>query len=215
VVKVGSVWWRERRSIHLSFAAAVARFSLVEGGRTPRITPGSRHEVGWVNAGIVRLLGLATDGKPPRIFTTLARHRGLFRRWLWFAGGLMPGGKLPRKETELVILRVAHNTGCEYEWSHHERIGKRVGLDAGEIARVREGSAAAGWSPRRALVLEAADELHTDGEIGEELWARLAGTFSEVELIELCMLIGHYEMLAMTLNSLRVEPDFVPEGGRS
>jgi hypothetical protein len=33
-------------------------------------------------------------------------------------------------------------------------------------------------------------------------------------LIELCMLIGHYEMLAMTLNSLRVEPDFGPEGSR-
>jgi hypothetical protein len=28
-----------------------------------------------------------------------------------------------------------------------------------------------------------------------------------VRLIELCMLIGHYEMLAMTLNSLGVEPE--------
>jgi alkylhydroperoxidase family enzyme len=83
---------------------------------SPRIRPGSRREIGLVNAGIVRLLGLATGGRPPNIFTTLARHHGLFRRWLWFAGALMPGGKLPRIETELVILRVAHNTGCEYEW---------------------------------------------------------------------------------------------------
>jgi hypothetical protein len=29
-----------------------------------------------------------------------------------------------------------------------------------------------------------------------------------VRLIELCMLIGHYEMLAMTLNTLQVELDF-------
>ena len=29
----------------------------------------------------------------------------------------------------------------------------------------------------------------------------------EVLLIELCMLIGHYEMLAMTLNTLEVEPE--------
>ena len=68
------------------------------------------------------MLGLATGGRPPNIFTTLARHHGLFRRWLWFAGALMPGGKLPRIETELVILRVAHNTGCDYEWGHHERL---------------------------------------------------------------------------------------------
>ena len=34
------------------------------------------------------------------------------------------------------------------------------------------------------------------------LWSRLAAELSEVELIELCLLIGHYEMLAMTLESL-------------
>ena len=176
-------------------------------GRHPRITPGGRREIGLLNAGIVRLAGLAVGGRPPHVFTTLARHRGLFRRWLWFAGALMPGGKLPRAETELVILRVAHNTGCDYEWGHHERLGTRAGLSAEEIARVREGPAAPGWSERRALLLRAADELHADGRIGDELWARLAGELDEVLLIELCMLVGHYEMLAMTLRSLEVQPE--------
>jgi AhpD family alkylhydroperoxidase len=176
-------------------------------GLGPRIAPGTRRQLGLLNAGIARLAGVATRGKPPHIFTTLGRHRGLFRRWLWFAGGLMPGGKLPRAETELVILRVAHNTGCEYEWSHHERLGRRVGLEAEEIARVREGAVAPGWSARRAMLLDAADELHANGVIGDELWGRLSGEMNEVELIELCLLVGHYEMLAMTLNTLRVQPE--------
>jgi hypothetical protein len=34
---------------------------------------------------------------------------------------------------------------------------------------------------------------------------------SDAELIELCLLIGHYEMLAMTLKSLRIEPDSLPD----
>ena len=59
---------------------------------TPRIAPGTRRETGLVNAGILALLGLATGGRAPNVFTTLARHRGLFRRWLWFAAALMPGG---------------------------------------------------------------------------------------------------------------------------
>jgi len=176
-------------------------------GSSARIRPGSRREIGWVNAGIVWVLGLATGGRPPNVFTTLARHHGLFRRWLWFAGGLMPGGKLPRAETELVILRVADNSGCEYEWGHHERLGKRAGLSAEEIERVRSGPGAPGWTPRQALLLRAADELHAAGRIGDELWEQLAGQLDEVRLIELCMLIGHYEMLAMTLNSLGVEPE--------
>jgi AhpD family alkylhydroperoxidase len=183
----------------------------VGGEQTPRVAPGSRRQIGLVNAGIARLAGLATGGRPPRIFTTLARHRRLFRRWLWFAGALMPRGRLPRQDTELLILRVAHNTGCEYEWSHHVRIGRKAGLSREQIDRVREGAGAAGWSERQAALLGAADELHEHDEIGDELWGRLSAELDEVDLIELCMLVGHYEMLAMTLNSLRVAPDFPHE----
>ncbi|MFP5388486.1 MAG: carboxymuconolactone decarboxylase family protein, partial [Thermoleophilia bacterium] len=158
----------------------------------PRIAPGGRRQLGWVNFAIAQLAGVATRGRPPHIFTTLGRHRGLFRRWLWFAGALMPGGKLPRAETELVILRVAHNTGSEYEWAQHERIGARAGLSKEEIARVRIGADAPGWSGRQELLLRAADEMHDRGRIEKELWGRLARHYDEVLLIELCMLIGHY-----------------------
>jgi AhpD family alkylhydroperoxidase len=177
------------------------------GDEKPRIAPGGRHEIGPVNAAIVWVLGRATGGRPPHIFTTLARHRGLFRRWLWFAGALMPGGKLPRRDSELVILRVADNTGCAYEWGHHERLGQRAGLSAEEVERVRSGPDAPGWTPRQQLLLRAADEMYAAGQIGDELWASLAAELDERLLIELCLLIGHYEMLAMTLNTLRVQPE--------
>lgn len=179
----------------------------------PRIAPGGRREIGLLNTALVRIAGAVIGGDVPNVFTTLARHPGLFRRWLLFAGGLMPGGRLPRDETELAILRVAHNSNCAYEWDHHERIGRRVGLTAAEIERVRtETTPGPEWSGRRALVLKAADELHADGVIGDALWAELAAVFDERELIELCMLVGHYEMLAMTLNTLRVPLDPPPRG---
>jgi AhpD family alkylhydroperoxidase len=173
----------------------------------PRIAPATRKQLGFVNSLIVGALGRATGGRPPHIFTTLGRHRGLFRRWLWFAGGLMPGGTLPRADTELVILRVAHRTGCEYEWDHHERIGRAAGLAAEEIERVRSGPDTDGWTRRQELLLRAVDEIHDDGEIGDALWAELVGEFDEERLIELCLLIGHYEMIAATLKSLRVQRD--------
>ena len=178
----------------------------------PRITPGSPREIGAVNALIARLLGAATGGRPPHLFTTLARHRGLFRRWLRFAGALMPGGVLPRRDSELVILRVAHNCDCEYEWRHHERLGALAGLTAEEIERVRSGPGAQGWSARQALLLRAADELHADRTLSDSLWAQLRPLMTDADLIELCLLVGHYEMLAMTLNALAVEPDPVPAG---
>jgi alkylhydroperoxidase family enzyme len=153
-----------------------------------------------------------TGSEPPNVFTTLARHRRLFRRWLRFAGALMPGGVLRRAETELLILRVAHNCGCEYEWRHHERLAVRANLGREDVERVRQGSGAAGWSRRQELLLRAADELHAERTISDSLWAELRPLYSDRELIELCMLVGHYEMLAMTLNALGVQPDRLRRG---
>jgi AhpD family alkylhydroperoxidase len=179
----------------------------MRGRHAPRIAPGGRRQIGWLNYAITKALGIAGGGPPPNIFTTLARNRRLFRRWLWFAGALMPAGTLPSVDTELVILRVAHNTGCEYEWGHHERLARRAGLSEEEIARVREGPTATGWSERRRLLLRAADQLHSQGRIGDQPWGQLSRVLDEARLIELCMLVGHYEMLAMTLSSLGVQPD--------
>ena len=173
----------------------------------PRIPPGGRKEIGLLGVVVARVAGRVVGSGPPNIFTTLSRHRRLFVPWMWFAGMLMPRGRLPRRDTELVILRVAHRCACEYEWRHHERIAQTVGLTAADVERVREGPSAEGWSAHQAAVLRAVDELHGSREISDELWAELRASLSDVQMIELCMLVGHYEMLAMTLNSLRVQPD--------
>src|SRR2546430_2520014 len=51
---------------------------------------------------VAALAGRVTRTEPQRVFTTLARNRRLFRRWLPFAGGLLRGD-LPRADTELLI----------------------------------------------------------------------------------------------------------------
>ena len=100
--------------------------------------------------------------------------------------------------------------GSEYEWSHHERIGRRAGLSPETIAAVRtfDPAAPGGWTPRQRAILAAVDELVATRTLGDEAWSSLlAAGLSEAQLIELPMLTGHYVMLAMTLNALRVEPD--------
>jgi AhpD family alkylhydroperoxidase len=200
----------------VSSIAGAGRRSSTDGETPPpggpRIGPGSAAEIGRVNFLLTRALGAAIGGGPPNIFTTLARHRRLFRPWLRFAGALMPGGVLPRPDSELLILRVAHNSACAYEWDQHERIALTAGLSADQIQAVRDGAEATGWSERQRLLLRAADELHTDRVLSGAMWAALRPLMSDAELIELCMLVGHYEMLAMTLSSLAVAPDAPPAG---
>jgi alkylhydroperoxidase family enzyme len=181
-----------------------------------RIVPGTTQQIGRINALIATVIGRSMGTTaPPRIFTTLSRHRRLYRPWLRFAGALMPGGKLPRVDSELVILRVAHNCASAYEWGHHERMGEIAGLTAAQVrsAAAEDAGSEAAYDERQRLLLRAADEMHEHRDVSDELWAELSARLSEVELIELCMLIGHYEMLAMTLNALRLQPDEFRPGG--
>ena len=119
----------------------------------------------------------------------------------------MPFGTLPRRESELVILRVAHLRSCSYELEHHERLGRRVGLTAAEIARVKDGPDVDGWSQRERLLLRAADELHATQDISDALWGELADELEPASCVELVMLVGHYEMLATAIKALRIQPD--------
>ena len=126
----------------------------------PRVAPGNVREAGLLVSGFARLAGRVTGTEPPAVFLTLGRHRRLFWGWLLFAGSLMPGGRLPRRETELVILRVATLSGNEYELTQHRRLGRRAGLSADEVDRVADGPEANEWGPRDRLLLRVTDELH-------------------------------------------------------
>ena len=73
----------------------------------------------------------------------------------------MPGGLLPRADSELTILRVAQNSGCEYEWQHHRRLAQLVGLSPEEVERTRLGPGAPGCGrpPRLGRLLERAARM--------------------------------------------------------
>jgi alkylhydroperoxidase family enzyme len=148
----------------------------------------------------------AASAPDANIFATLVRAPGVFRRWLPFGGKLL-NGKIPPRERELLILRTGWNCGAEYEWAQHVVIGERCGLTREEIRRIVDGPEAAGWEPFDVTLLRAADELHARYSITDETWSALAARYDTAQLIELPMLVGHYHLVAMTLNSLKVELD--------
>jgi 4-carboxymuconolactone decarboxylase len=141
------------------------------------------------------------------VFSTLARHGGLFRAWLRLGGFLLGAGVLGARERELLILRAACNCGSSYEWGQHARLSERLGISREEIMRVAQGPQAAGWSADDSALLRAADELHQSAKISEATWQLLSQRYDEPGLIEIAMLVGHYHMLAFALNSLEVELD--------
>jgi alkylhydroperoxidase family enzyme len=70
---------------------------------------------------------------------------------------------------------------------------------------VRSEPDADGWTDGDRTLLRAADELHDDGCISDATWAELAKTYDERQLVEIPMVVGHYHLVAFTLNSLGVQ----------
>lgn len=170
-----------------------------------RVEPGARAQLGWLTWAFTRLAGLRMRTRPPALFTVLGRHRRLFRGWLLFAGALMPGGRLPRRDTELVILRVAALRGSDYELAHHGKLARTVGLTPAEVLRLRDPDS--DWTGRDAVLLATADALVHTRDLSDQQWARLRTELSEVECLELCLLVTHYDMLATVIATLRIPPD--------
>lgn len=173
---------------------------------TARIGPGGRGEIGLLATGLAALAGRVTGTQPPAIFTTLSRARRTYWGWLGFAAGLMPFGRLPRRESEMVILRVAHLRSSDYEWEHHRRLGRRAGLSTAQIEQLAL-PAPQGWTARESAILSAVDRLVADRDLDDRAFADVRAHLTESETVELLLLVGHYDMLATTLGVLRVTPD--------
>ncbi|MCC2655271.1 MAG: carboxymuconolactone decarboxylase family protein [Panacagrimonas sp.] len=180
----------------------------------PRLTPIALSGLSWPLRTLLRLgarWGSKRTGSTvvPDVFLLLLRHPHLFWAWLRFASKLMPFGTLDRRDAELVILRVAWNCRCRYEWGQHVAIGLRAGLTPEEIGAVPQGADTPTWSPRQRAVLQATDEIHAHRQVSHATWQFVSENVGSRRALELVMLVGHYEMLAGVLNSacLPLEPD--------
>ena len=151
-----------------------------------------------------------TGSGPANIFTTLGQHPRLFRSWLRYSARLMPFGRLPRRDTELVILRVAWRCRSAYEWHQHVPIAVRVGLSPGEIAGVADSPPSAGFTQRQRALLAASDELLAERALADATWSAVQATLSDREAIELCLLIGHYQGLASAIGGLGIQIEHAP-----
>jgi alkylhydroperoxidase family enzyme len=197
--------------------ATVARLQAllpaVEGG-APRIAPARPRELRPLARIVAEIAGRVTGSDPPNIFTTLGQHPRLFRAWLRYSAHLMPFGQLPRRDTELVILRVAWQCRSPYEWQQHVPIALRVGLTPDEVAGVADGSPAGGFTARQRTLLAVSDEVLAGRALSDATWSAVQVSLRDREAIELCLLIGNYQGLASTIGALGIQVEQGP-GRRS
>ncbi len=178
-----------------------------------RVAPAAPRSLGLTARLVLRVIRWrARAPHDYNVFRTLARLGGIFPAHAVFLSQILLKGRLPVAEKELVILRVAWRRGCVYEWSLHSPMATAAGVPE------HHKHAAATESPRfddprlHALV-RATDEILATGTLTDASWSALCDHCTHDEALELCMLIGHYVMIALTLNTVGVQVDRRPARG--
>lgn len=186
-------------------AAARLQALLPPVGQASRVPPAPLRRLRPLARTVAWATGRLTGTGPPAIFTTLGRHPRLFRAWLFYSARLMPFGTLPRRDAELLILRVAWQCGAAYEWWHHVPLALRAGLRADEIAAAAGAPSGAVLSDRQRILTAITDELLAQQALRDDTWQAARRTLTEREMIETCLLIGHYQGLASAIGGLGIQ----------
>lgn len=189
----------ERAGSLLGCRGTLAGMSASSPG--PRIAPVT--EPDEEQAALLAKTLLTKDGRPLNLFATLAHNPLLLKRFNALGGFFLRHGELPARERELVILRVAARTGSVYEHAQHVAIGEQVGLSRDEIDRA--GGPLDAWGEQDRTLLRFVDEMVDSDGAGVTTWEALGEHYSDVQLLELALLVGFYRMLAAFLVVVGVE----------
>ena len=147
-------------------------------------------------------------GRVLNIFRTLVHAPKAAKRFgVWAGYVLSERNALPARDREIVILRIGFLCKSGYEWGQHVEIAKREGLTVDEIARVKQGAAAKGWTESEALLVKAADELHHDQFVSDATWTGLRKHFTEKQCMDVVFTGAQYTQVSMILNSFGVQLD--------
>ncbi|PEQ12907.1 hypothetical protein B2G71_08680 [Novosphingobium sp. PC22D] len=150
--------------------------------------------------------GAGAMDEVPEFMRTVVRNPELFRAQMDI-GNVFYNGRIPAREREIAVLRIAWLCGAPYEWGQHVAIARRCGVSDAEIARAKLGSAAEGWSAHDAAIVRGVEELIADKTLGDATWDQLAATWDEAQLVEFPALVGQYVSIAYVQNTLRIRLD--------
>jgi 4-carboxymuconolactone decarboxylase len=151
---------------------------------------------------------MSARGPILNIFRTLLTHPAAAKAFLAWGGYILSRkSTLPPREREIVILRTGFLCRSGYEWTQHVPIARRAGLTDAEVARIKIGADAPGWSAADAALLRATDDLHREHFVTEPVWIELSRHFEERQRMDIVFTAGQYTQVSMLLNSFGVQLD--------
>ena len=131
--------------------------------------------------------------RSPELLTT-AQRMGEYLRYRCSVSGRL---------SELTILLVARHWTQDYEWTAHRKHALAAGVTQATIDSIGEARRPSGLSADEQCVYDFVTELLNTRRVSDETYAQAATLFGENGVIDLCGIVGYYQLLALTMNVAR------------
>ena len=139
------------------------------------------------------------DGRLLGPFNALLHSPGVGAPVERLGAALRFSGEIDARTRELVICSVATHWRSDYEWYAHSRLGRSVGLSPAELESVGDGQIPESASPSEVAALRLTLALLRDRTVPVEVYAAAVDHHGAAGVVELCVLVGYYQLLAGVL----------------
>src|SRR5499427_5743256 len=109
--------------------------------------------------------------------------------------------RLGQRMYQLVVLITAREIDQQYEWSAHEPMGLRAGLEQSVIDVVKYDRDAKGLADKDATVIQFLRAVMRDHKVSSELFAKQIQLFGRQNTIEIMQLMGDYFTVGTMMNA--------------
>jgi 4-carboxymuconolactone decarboxylase len=159
-------------------------------------------------AALVAKIRGARGGRLHDFYRALLHSPGIAASWFDFNNAVRFQAELDDRVRELVIMRVAALTGCNYVFEVHKaQYAKPAGVSPDEVEALRGRGKPALFSGREGALLAYVDAMTHDVEVPDSVFQGLRAHFTDRETVEVTVLVAAYNMHTRFLKALGFEPD--------
>jgi AhpD family alkylhydroperoxidase len=171
--------------------------------RIPLIAEDSSADI----AALVAKIRGARGGRLHDFYKALLHSPGVASAWFDFNNAVRFQTRLDDRTRELVIMRVAVLTGCNYVFEVHKaQYAKPAGVTPDEVEALRSRGKPALFGGRESALLAYVDAMTRDVEVPDAVFEKIVGHSSDREVVEVTVLTAAYNMHTRFLKALGFEP---------
>ena len=145
------------------------------------------------------------SASPLNVTKMMANAPASFLGFQKFAGGILFESEFDPRKREIAVCRIGHVTKANYEWTHHVRVAKRLGITDEEIRIIGSENPVTSLDDEGNLLCRVADEISLDVRLSDDALSRIIDLYGIRGATELILCCSYFNMVSRFLESTRVE----------